>query len=69
MRQPFALAAREAGPHPNRGDFATLLEYHTAWYYWRAVRRDAYLTDAEINAKLEAFAWKLGVPFDDRWRL
>lgn len=63
------LADREAGLQPHRYDFATLEEYLAAWYHWRAVRRDAGLTDDEINAKLEACAWKLGIPFDDRWRL
>lgn len=65
----LALADREAGPQPHRSDYGTLQDYHAAWYYWRAVRRDAYLTNDEATAKLEAFAWKLGIPFDDRWRL
>lgn len=69
MKASLDLGDREAGPQPRRCDFATLEAYYAAWYYWRAVRWDTYLTTAEANARLEACAWKLGIPFDDRWRL
>jgi hypothetical protein len=60
VRTPFALADREAGGHPDPGAYATHGEYLAAWDYWRAVRRDAYPTDAELDARWDAQMWKLG---------
>lgn len=57
------LAQREAGPAPGRlsfgpaGDRASLDRYLAAWRRWRAIRRDASLTEAEWEAKISAVEW------------
>jgi hypothetical protein len=48
----IGLGDREAGPEPYRPDFGSYGNYTAAWYYWRAVRRDARLTGAEMDARL-----------------
>lgn len=54
MKDPFGLALREVGPEPYRYDYATVDDYIAAWRYWRAVRRDAYPTTAELESRLVA---------------
>lgn len=55
----MSLVAREAGPQPMpgqfgpRGDNAAYLRYLWAWHLWRAVQRDARLTEAEGAARLD----------------
>ncbi len=53
MRSLDALANVEAGPEPRRGDYGPIEDYYTAWYLWRAVRRDAYLTTDEAGVVLD----------------
>lgn len=51
------LGQREAGPQPRRhtfglpGDSTSLPAYLRAWHLWRAIRRDAVLTDDERLAQ------------------
>ncbi len=49
------LGTREAGAAPQRTAYALdsvgLAEYLDAWHLWRAIHRDASLTDDEIDAR------------------
>lgn len=51
------LAERESGPMPDRRLYAPgpdgLQAYFRAWQLWRAIRRDAQLTDAELCARFD----------------
>ena len=59
MRAPLALADREVGDEPRYADYANPGEHTAAWHYWRAVRRDAYPTAAELDARTEALGWAI----------
>lgn len=58
MRAPDALGIAEAGPTPWPVDYglyvdsSRLAEYEADWYRWRAIRRDAQMTNAERDAWL-----------------
>lgn len=63
MRLPYYLAIRpyllplpdrEAGPQPRLHWYSTLDAYSAAYQLWRAIRRDADLTDPERDARLAA---------------
>ncbi len=62
-----------AGPEPYRpdygppGDCPSLDRYHHDWYLWRALRRDAQLTDAERDASFRVLAERLGYPGVGLW--
>lgn len=58
------LADREAGPHPQRGDYLTREAYELAFYTWRQIHWDAVPTRAEREAWMEAACWRLGVPYE-----
>lgn len=57
MKNRFALGLREAGPHPDRDAYASLDDYLRAFALWRAILRDARLTDEEGYARLEVQIW------------
>jgi hypothetical protein len=42
-----------AGNQPYRWSYDSFEEYEAAWHLYRAVRRDAGLTKAELNAQFE----------------
>ncbi|MER7002221.1 hypothetical protein ABT297_04120 [Dactylosporangium sp. NPDC000555] len=54
------LAHHEAGPQPRRDDFGPLEAYNHAWYIWRAIWRDAHLTNDELDAQFRVLAERLG---------
>lgn len=54
------LADREAGPQPLHDDDPST--YEARWYLWRALQRDARLTDAELDARFRVLAERLGYP-------
>ena len=43
----------DVGPAPYRYDFPDLESYEQAWHLWRAMTRDGWMTDAELDAQLE----------------
>ena len=55
------LPDREAGPHPDRYDYATVADYNQAFWTWWAIRRDAEPTLAEREAQLSAITERLGL--------
>lgn len=59
-RSARTLEDREAGPQPQHDDDpATYLQ---RWHLWRAIRRDARLTDAELDARFRVLSERLGYP-------
>jgi hypothetical protein len=62
-----ALGDREAGPEPRRLTHGPLEQYLADWHLWRAVQRDAQLTDAERDAVFRVTAERLGYPGAGLW--
>lgn len=61
------LADREAGTEPHRLTYGPLEQYLADWHLWRAIRRDAELTDAERDASFRMTAERLGYPGVGLW--
>lgn len=62
-----SIEALVAGPAPRREDFVLLADYEHAWCLWRALRRDAQLTNAELDAQFRVLAERLGYPGVGLW--
>lgn len=45
------LAFREAGQQPQHHNYPTTQDYVHAWHLWRAIKRDAELTNAERDVR------------------
>lgn len=52
---------------PRREAFGPITDYEHTWYYWRAVHRDAQLTNAELDARFRVLAERLGHPGVGLW--
>lgn len=60
MADRLSLADREAGPQPLHDDDPPT--YLTRWHLWRALWRDAQLTNAELDARFRVLSERLGYP-------
>lgn len=58
---PDRLAFGEPGDPDSHG------AYLSAWHLWRAIRRDAQLTNAELDARFRVLAERLGYPGVGLW--